>query len=221
MAKSRPLPDWLPYVAPMVVFLAITAGLEGNFPQYYPLIYMGKVLVVGSLLWVFRCTWKDYYWEPKTYLIAAVIGLATFALWIGLEQIKYPHVLGTRTAYNPWKEIPEDGLRMAFLATRFFGLLLLVPWMEEIFWRSFVLRYATKPDFLSLKLDEFSTQALLIMAGLFGLAHPEWLPAVLTAVIYAELLRRTKSLSACFVAHAVTNLALGIYVVTQRQWQFW
>jgi hypothetical protein len=32
---------------------------------------------------------------------------------------------------------------------------------------------------------------------------------------------RTKSLGACVVAHAVTNLGLGIYIMVTRQWGFW
>jgi CAAX prenyl protease-like protein len=93
--------------------------------------------------------------------------------------------------------------------------------MEEIFWRSFLLRFITKPEFQTLSVGQFSTGALLIGAALFGLAHPEWLPAVVFALAISLWLRYTKSLFAVIVVHLVTNLALGVYVVTQRDWAFW
>jgi CAAX prenyl protease-like protein len=95
------------------------------------------------------------------------------------------------------------------------------PVMEEIFWRSFGLRYATTPEFTSLPIGSFSWQGFAIVAALFGAAHPEWLVAVLCAAAYALLLRYTRSLFACVIAHAVTNLSLGLYVLTTGHWRFW
>jgi len=37
----------------------------------------------------------------------------------------------------------------------------------------------------------------------------------------ALLLRSTRSLLACIVAHGVTNLSLGIYVLTTGNWKYW
>ncbi len=44
---------------------------------------------------------------------------------------------------------------------------------------------------------------------------------MIAGVIYNALLYRTKSLSACMVAHGMTNLALGLYVLATQQWTFW
>ncbi len=38
---------------------------------------------------------------------------------------------------------------------------------------------------------------------------------------YALLLYRTGRLWPCIVAHAVTNLALGIHVLMTGEWQWW
>lgn len=216
------LPAWAPYVVPIALFMAFTAGLEGNFESQYPLIYIAKVAVVTLALVLFRGTWKDLVPNGKMVLPAVVVGLAVFALWVGIENnVPYPHFLGERMAYNPFEKITDPGLRTAFLAFRFFGLVLMVPLMEELFWRSFLIRFASNPEWQSLKIGEFTMQGFAIVAGLFAAAHPEWLVALITAVAYGLLLKQTKSVFACFVAHAVTNLALGIYVVTQAQWKFW
>jgi len=191
--------------------------------QYYVPIYIAKVVLVTAALVYFRSVWKEIKFEAKWVLPSAVIGIALCAIWIGIEKsLAYPELpLGSRTAYNPMTEIDNPAMRAAFFAFRFFGLVLVVPLMEEIFWRSFLLRFITKPDFLSLKVGEFSTNALLIGSALFGLAHPEWLPAVIFALAISLWLKHTKSLFAAIIVHLVTNLALGIWVVTQRDWIFW
>jgi uncharacterized protein len=58
---------------------------------------------------------------------------------------------------------------------------------------------------------------------MFGLAHwgADFIPAILTGVIYNYVAVKTKSLTACVVAHAVTNLGLGIYIMQTKQWGFW
>ena len=216
--ESRP---WIPYVVPMVLFLALTA-LEAQRSDLYVPIYIGKVVIVTAALIAFRSVWKEIKFDTKWILPSAVIGVLLCAMWIGIEKyIPYRHFLGERTAFNPMTQIDDVGMRSTFFSFRFFGLVLMVPLMEEIFWRSFLLRFITKPDFLSLNVGEFSTNALLIGSGLFGLAHPEWLPAVIFALAISLWLRFTKSLFAAIIVHLATNLALGIWVVTQRDWVFW
>lgn len=215
-------PSWVPYVVPMVLFLAITSFFEKDDANY-PMVYLAKVALVTGALIFFRSTWKDLKFDSKLILPSVIVGAVGFGLWIGLAKLPYPPIefLGTRTAYNPYEKITDEGMRMAFIATRFFGLALMVPLMEEIFWRSFMMRFASRPDFEALKPGEFTWQGFAIVAAFFGFTHPEWLPAVVYAVLIGLLLWRTKSVFACFVAHLVTNLILGIYVVTQSQWQLW
>jgi uncharacterized protein len=212
-------PEWLPYVLPMALYLGITYA-EGQFVKDYVWVYFAKIVIVlAALIWA-RPTWNDVKWEPKLIPVAAVLGLVLFAVWVGIEKIAYPH-LGDRTAYNPWDKIPDAGLRNAFLAVRFFGLVLVVPFMEELFWRSFGLRYATQTDFKSLPIGKFSLAGAVITCAIFALSHPEWAPALIFAAAMTVLVWTTKSVFACFVAHAVTNLALGVYVVTQGVWNLW
>jgi uncharacterized protein len=215
----KTLPDWLPYVLPMALYLGIIY-IEGKAPEQYVWLYFAKIiLVVGALIWA-RPTWKDVKWEPKFIPIATILGLVLCAIWIGFERVSYPHI-GDRIGYNPWEKIPDTGLRSVFVAVRFFGLVLVVPFMEELFWRSFGLRYATQTDFKALPIGKFSLTGAAIICALFAVEHPEWAPALIFAAAMAILLSKTKSIFACFVAHAVTNLALGIYVVTQGAWTLW
>ena len=90
-----------------------------------------------------------------------------------------------------------------------------------LFLRSFVLRYVTVPDFMRVPIGEYSQTAFWAVAGLSALAHPEWLVAIVASVAYTLLLRQTRSLFACVVAHAVTNCALGVYVLATGAYQYW
>ncbi|HMS53826.1 MAG TPA: CAAX prenyl protease-related protein [Fimbriimonadaceae bacterium] len=220
--SAKAYPAWVPYVVPMGLFLAITAGLEGQFEAQYPLIYIAKVILVTAALIYFRSTWKDIKFDAKQIPLGLIVGLVVFALWVWIENnVSYPHFLGERTAYNPFEKIPDEGTRTAFLGFRFFGLVLMVPLMEELFWRSFLMRYASNPDFQSMAVGEATAQGFAITVLLFAGTHPEWLVALLAAAAYGGLVMKTKALFPAFVAHLVTNLALGIYVVTQRDWKFW
>ena len=153
---------------------------------------------------------------------AVIVGGAVFAAWVGIDKwVPYPH-LGTRVGFNPFASLDHRSVAAAFVVVRLYGLCLLVPVMEELFWRSFLLRYlTTSENFKSLPVGAFSWSAFWLVALFFGIVHPEWLPAVITACAYALLLRQTKSLFAVVVAHAVTNGALGIYILLSHDWQYW
>jgi len=220
--EVRPAPRlWMGYVIPMVAFVLLTAG-EGMLPKsWYLGLYTAKACVTAALLILYRSVWKDIRPDWRVLPIAILVGIAVFFEWIFVDRIT-PHfaLLGARTGFDP-NTIQEPLLRVCFVAVRLTGLAILVPIMEELFWRSFLLRWLTDPDFAKIPMGTFSWGAFAMVAGAFGLAHPEWLAGILCGVIYSLLLRKTKSLLACIVAHAVTNLALGIYILGTHQWYFW
>jgi CAAX protease family protein len=133
--------------------------------------------------------------------------------------VPYPH-MGLRVGFDPTL-LTSDAGRFAFLLVRFFGLVLVVPLMEELFWRSLALRYLTAPNFLSVPIGQFTRRAFLIMVAGFALTHPEWLAAALTAVVYGAWVWRTRSVLGVVIAHATTNAVLGVYVLTTGRWYYW
>jgi CAAX prenyl protease-like protein len=218
--------DWrqiVPYIAPILVFLILT-NLEGYLPgpAWYPLAYTLKVLVVAFFAFLYRRTWADFrpVPRPQTIALAAMIGLYVFVFWIKLEGC-YPALplLGQRTGFDPgtlsttWK--------LPFLTIRFLGLVLLVPVIEELFWRSFLIRWLIDPNFLKVPIGQVTPAAAAITSAVFAFSHPEWLPALLTGLLWAWLLWQTRSLSACLISHAVANLALGIHVLVTGDWKYW
>jgi CAAX prenyl protease-like protein len=219
---------WLPYVAPMAAFLLLT-NAEGWLPtsdgradpRWYPIAYAAKVGLVSAVAWACRSTWRDLAPRPGPAVLglAATLGVAVAAVWVGLDG-HYPPIpwLGTRQGFDP-SALPA-GAKAAFLAVRLFGLVLLVPLIEELFWRSFLMRWVIDPDFLRVPIGRVTPAAALVTSALFALGHPEWLPGLVTGLAWAWLLRRTRSVSACLVSHMAANLALGVYVFAQGAWRF-
>ena len=71
-------------------------------------------------------------------------------------------------------------------------------------------------------IGEWSLGAFLIVAGAFATVHGNWWPtAIVWALLIGALLVYTKSLGACIIAHAVTNLLLAVYVLVYHDWSFW
>jgi uncharacterized protein len=219
----------LPYVVPMFIYVTL-AGAEGYLPQlgsqpspaWYAVAYCARVGIVTALAICYRETWKDLRPWPGLFgtALAIVTGVLVTVLWVGLDPF-YPRFgfMGKRTSFDP------SGMdafpRVLFYAIRMYGLVVLVPLIEELFWRSFLNRWLIDPDFRRVPIGRVTWMSGAATSGLFAAAHPEWLPALITGALWAWLLHQTKSLSACVISHAVANLALGIYVIHFGAWQFW
>lgn len=217
------------YVAPMFAYIgsgALESLIPGvgdhSAPALYPIVYASRVVLVGVVAWLFRWTWRDLAPFPgRAAIMAAILtGLVIFGLWVGLDGL-YPELpfLGRRVGFDP--SVLSRGARTAFIAVRMVGLVALVPLIEELFWRSFLIRWLIDADFQAVAIGRVTPASTLLTALFFAFVHPEWLPALLTGLIWAGLLAGTRSVSACVVSHAVANAALGAYVLVTGDWKYW
>ena len=145
-------------------------------------------------------------------------GVVVFVLWIHLDA---PWMqIGTPTA--PFVPLAADGsLDWPLIAVRWIGAALLVPVMEELFWRSFLMRWIQSATFEAVDPRRVGLKALVLSTFVFMLAHTLWLAAIVAGLAYAWLYRRTGKLWVAVIAHAVTNGALGVWVVATGNWAFW
>ena len=220
-ASTQTTGPWLPYLAPMVAFGVFTT-LEGYLPAAaYPWAYMVKLVAVVLCFAIWPAALRDLRQGSARPVLSVVVGVVVFGLWVGLEEwLAYPH-LGQRIGFDPGT-IDSDGLRLVFLGFRLTGLVLIVPVMEELFWRSFAWRFVIdQDDFTRVPIGTFSWAALGVTAALFALTHTEWLVAGLTAAIYGLWVVYTRSLLSVVIAHAVTNASLGFYVLRTESWKYW
>ena len=213
----------MPFVAFMAVLaLRGMAPADGSWGFDVRWLYGLKLVVVGGMLLAWRREYGELAWQNRPTLAeaawAVVVGLVVFALWIRLDA--------------PWMQIgeptagfvPVDSqgrLELALIAMRLLGATLLVPVMEELFWRSFLMRWLQAPVFEGVDPRQVGVKAVVLSTFVFMLAHPLWLAAIIAGLAYALLYRRSGKLWAAVIAHAVTNGALGLWVVQTRQWQFW
>jgi CAAX prenyl protease-like protein len=101
------------------------------------------------------------------------------------------------------------------------GSTLIVPMLEEVFYRSFLYRYLVKGDFLSVPLGFFGWMPFLVTSIVFGFSHYEWLAGILCGMAYQGLVCWKGRLGDAMTAHALTNLLLGLWVVWKGAWHFW
>lgn len=241
MTKSPPIPDphgkttdfadmWpriLPFAAYMS-FLAISAGLGealGNADgttQFINLwLYPIKTVIVGGLL-VFiwsRCEElaQPVFKNMGEAALAAGVGILVYVLWVHMD---WPWAMqGEAAGYNPFVASGAIGLVLA--GTRIFGASIVVPVMEELFWRSFLIRYIINARFKTVALGTFSLASFALTVILFGLEHHLWLAGMMAGAAYNFLLYQTRRLWPCIVAHGVTNLILGFHVLATGEWQWW
>jgi CAAX prenyl protease-like protein len=209
------------YASPIAVFAALTL-IEPQLPAaQYPPFYLLKMLAVTGVLLRFPQPLADLRPSSRHLPLGIVVGLVVAGEWVLVEtMVPYPH-LDARLAFNPFLTIESDFQRWTFLAGRLCGLVLVVPLMEELFWRSFLLRYATRADFTSLPIGQFSASAFWTVVAISAAAHPEWLAAAIASALFTWLLRHTRNLVTVIVAHAAANATLGCYILAAGQWQFW
>jgi uncharacterized protein len=214
-------------VIPFVLFMLLLAvrgslpadGSAGIDPRW---VYGFGVLLAGGALWWFR---RDYgelarqaLPDSREMLLAVGVGLVVFALWITLDA---PWMtIGTPTA--SFLPVDAEGrVDWPLVTVRWMGAALLVPVMEELFWRSFLMRWIERPQFEAVVPQRVGLKAVALSTFVFMLAHTLWLAAIVAGLAYAWLYVRTGKLWVPIVAHAVTNGALGVWVVVTRNWGFW
>jgi CAAX prenyl protease-like protein len=222
-AWSEKAPADVAYFLPMAVFLFFTwIGSQGHW--LFPVSYVVKTLLTGALLLLF---WRRYTTVRWTHLgLGFLVGVVGLVQWVGMEKFLlhvWPHYprLGA-DIFDPTVQIQAALPRYLFLAVRLLGPVLVVPVMEELFWRDFLWRSIEAPnDFKMVEVGTWDRNAVVLVTLLFASVHIQWMTAIVWGLMIVWLLLRTKSLGACIVAHATTNLLLGVYVLASKDWMFW
>lgn len=217
--------------APFLLFMAFIALDEAlRFLDHRQLIslsptalyylYPVKTITVAALLWHGRrlpeLRWRDLAGGKSVAVVAA--GLATCVLWV-LMDWTFP-ISGAPQGFNPLL-FPDQATRITLTLFRVTGAVLVVPLMEELFWRSFLIRYLIDQDFRSVPIGRFTWASFAATVLLFGLEHHFILAGMMAGAVYNLILYKTRSLAHCVLAHAVTNLALAGYVLFTGKWYFW
>jgi len=219
LCEHPAFPKALPFLL-YIAFLALE-GAVSKIPSFdNRLIYPCKVACVALLLVYF---WRRYEELAKFGLRlhevvwSVIVGIGVFLLWINLDFGWMS--LGHSAGFDP-RNLSGD-INWSLALPRLLGATLVVPIMEELFWRSFVLRWIAHPKFVELSPAQVGLKALLISSVLFGIEHTLWLAGIVAGLAYGWLYMKSKNLWAPVLAHATTNGLLGLWVLHSKQWNFW
>jgi uncharacterized protein len=188
------------------------------------------VAVLGALIYYWR-QYDELHDKLCTSLGEGVLalgaGVVVYLAWVRMDWAWA--MMGQAAGYNPLQAGAGFGVLLA--AVRLFGAAVVVPIMEELFWRSFLIRFVitlfpedethVPTEFTSVRLGTFTFISFVATVLLFGSEHALWLAGMMAGAIYNLLLYKTRRLWPCVLAHGVTNLLLGIHVLVTQEWQWW
>lgn len=213
-------------VLPFALFIAVLAlrgmvdtSASGSFDARW--LYALQAGLAAAALVVFMRAYDELVVPPRglfAWTTTVVVGVAIFALWV----VPLPDWTRIGTPVANFVPVNEDGgLDLGLIAIRFFGAVLVVPLMEELFWRSYVMRSLEHRDVLAVDPRRVRVFAIVASSAVFALAHDAWFAGVVAGLAYAALYVRTGNLWFPIVAHALTNALLGVWVVQHRAWAYW
>lgn len=212
------------YVLPFVCFL-IFLGLDGKLGLSPAVEYPLRVVILSAILWYFSRQAIDL--RVRHWGATVGIGAVVFVLWVAPDML-FP---GYRTHWLFQNSllgaapVPEAGyasLPAVALVFRTIRAVVIVPVVEELFWRGWLMRWLIQPDFTQVRLGTYGAQAFWVTAAMFAAEHGVyWDVGLMAGVAYNWWMVRTKSLGDCILAHAVTNGLLSGFVLLTGRWQYW
>ena len=232
-------PSVWPYILPFIAFMVIASRSPNVGPesvddiavnQYFQLVIVQVVVAVGLVAFFFRNYIREFPFRIDIW--GFVVGVVGVFLWVGICSLgiedNFLDLVGLsdwkpeRVGFDPFTQITDVTQRNVFLFFRFTLLALMVPIVEELFLRGWFVRYIENPDWNIVNLTSVGLRGTIAVA-IYGVAtHPgEALAAISWFTLVTWLMVKTGKFWNCVVAHAVTNLLLGLYVIYSGQWHLW
>ena len=212
------------HILPFIVFVLFLAGHE-YIPMPPVWEYPFRVAVMAAVLFFVSRGVIDL--RVREWAGSIGIGVGVFAVWIAPDLL-WPHyresVLFQNAITGKIAGSVPDALHTSWLVLVFRTIRasIIVPIVEELFWRGWLMRWIVNPDFEKIPLGTYAANAFWITAVLFASEHgPYWEVGLVAGIAYNWWMIRTKSLSDCILAHAITNALLSCYVIMYGQWQYW
>ncbi len=215
------------YALPMLLFLGLLGLVSllkrpgGPFwmaaPEFW-VFPLQTILCAALLGWY----WREYEFHRLARVgFVLAVAVLVFVLWISPQAFFGFAVRGD--GFNPDLLAGQPAAYWATVFLRFLRLVVVVPLVEEIFWRGFLLRYFINEKFDRVPFGTFAWLSFGVVTLGFTFAHSraDWIAAAITGALFNFVAYRTRSLSSCVLVHAVTNLLLGLWIMQTKQWGFW
>jgi uncharacterized protein len=214
----------LPYILPFGVFVGFIA-LHSVLPM--PELTDQVVRLVGMTLVLLFFARPVLDFRVRQWAATILIGVGVFAIWIA-PDVLFPgyrrHWLFensiTGSAHATLSAAGQG--QVSVLALRTIRAVVIVPIVEELFWRAWLMRWIISDNFQTVPLGAYQARAFWIVAILFASEHGAyWDVGLIAGIIYNWWMIRSKSLGDLILAHAITNACLSAYVIVAGKWEYW
>ncbi|MCK5515437.1 MAG: CPBP family intramembrane metalloprotease, partial [Desulfobulbaceae bacterium] len=181
----------VPYVVPFILYL-LFSNLAAYYDALYPWLYIASVIMVSGAT-IYLLSGRSLLQPHKNILIGVAFGIGGIIVWILLSQSNLEEAVisflpawlqpNQRLGFNPFETISNPFFRWVFILVRVVGLVLLVPVVEELFWRGFLLRWVISANWEEQPIGVFTLRSFLWVVLLFTTAHPEWFAAATYCIL--------------------------------------
>jgi CAAX prenyl protease-like protein len=184
-----------------------------------------RVTVMTAVLWFVARPVIDL--RVRHLVTTLAIGIAVFVVWVAPDLLikGYRHFWLFENPLMPKAATSLSAgalLSWPVLALRMIRAVVIVPIVEELFWRAWLMRWLVNEDFEKIPLGKYTAWSFWIVAALFASEHgPYWDVGLAAGIIFNWWMVRTRSLGDLILAHAVTNGILGAYVIAFGKWEYW
>jgi len=196
-----------------VIATSLVAGLfvTTGFDILYPL----RVFAAAAALWLYRDYYRPFTWSWSWSWTGPAIGIVVFAIWISMIDA------GDGSALRePLFALPTWAV-VLWIGFRVIGSSITVPIVEELAFRSFLLRRLISKDFEAVPKKSFKWIAFLLSSVAFGALHQQYLAGTVAGMFYAYAQYHRGRTADAIIAHAVTNALIAVYVLIRGQWGLW
>ncbi len=228
--RARPVADaaapaarTIEWVGPFAVF-ALWLLADKHIPIVNPWRELIRDAVLVAAVVVFS---RRLLPTAAPYWVGSVaLGLGVCAIWIAPDTLlpgwRAHWLFQNAVTGRVTTSIPPAELTPLMLVLRTSRAALLVPVIEELFWRGWLPRWLQSARVERIPLGQYTPLAFWATAILFAAEHgPYWEVGLACGIIYNWWMRRTRSLGDLMLAHAVTNLALSLFVIVSGRWTYW
>ncbi len=184
-----------------------------------------RLTIMGAVLYFVARPALDF--QVREWAGSLLIGVAIFALWIAPDLLfpSYRHsFLFDNALIAKARSSLSEAARhdVPVLWLRSLRAVMVVPIVEELFWRGWLMRWMIDQNFQRVPLGAYTAGSFWTVAVLFASEHGAyWDVGLVAGILFNWWMIRTKSLGDLILAHAVANACLCGYVVVSGKWEYW
>jgi exosortase E/protease (VPEID-CTERM system) len=208
---------WNPSAAYLMPFLAVgsaalvTELVSAETQTLYPV----RVAAALIPLWI----WRRRYGPIRVSFSWAAVLLGVIA-FVACAVLQEPDA-GNRGEELRLQVAALGTARVPWMVCRLLGSVLVIPMVEELAFRGFLLRRLIGPDFTEVSLRPFDVKAFLLSSLAFGAIHQSVWVGMVAGMLYALAQHARGRTGDAILAHAVTNGILTAGALLGGRWDFW